>query len=438
VAIAALNLFLAISDSPRSHAQDPPQPSPRPQFKKSQPAEKQSSPADELQQAINSAANDRAAMVRNLEAYLAKYPDSPQRPQIYRALVESSLQLRDTPRAANYAERLVALQPDDMSITLLTIQLLEHLDDQAGLRRAVNYATRVIDYVNRSTPDEKSPKISVAEWEAEKKRDQYSVLSLRGRLELKLKNLPDARKDFESSYALVPNAVAAQKLGEIAELNKDLNAAILEYARAFSLADGSTSGVSRHDIRQNLGNVWRLAHGSNDGLGEYLLRTYDDVAQNAAPKREKKNASAHEVAEFTLRHAPDGAPFPLAPTKGKVLVVSFWATWCGPCRAQEPSYERVASKYLENSEVFFLAANCDDDETLVAPYLQEEKLRSTVVFADGLETLFAINSFPTVVVVDRNGKVVYRAEGFDEDSFESQLTTAVGRALNPPGSSASN
>ena len=152
-------------------------------------------------------------MVRNLEAYLAKYPDSPQRPQIYRALVESSLQLRDTPRAANYAERLVALQPDDMSITLLTIQLLEHLDDEAGLRRAINYATRVIDYVNRSTPDEKSPKISVAEWEAEKKRDQYSVLSLRGRLELKLKNLPDAKKDFESSYALVPNAVAAQKLG---------------------------------------------------------------------------------------------------------------------------------------------------------------------------------------------------------------------------------
>src|SRR5262245_55643846 len=53
------------------------------------------SPDEELQQAISSAANDRAALLRNLEGYLAKYPDSPQRPQIYRTLVEASLQLRD-------------------------------------------------------------------------------------------------------------------------------------------------------------------------------------------------------------------------------------------------------------------------------------------------------------------------------------------------------
>src|SRR5580700_1167213 len=59
---------------------------------------KTSSPADELQQTIASAGNDRAALVRNLEAYLVKYPDSPQRPQIYRALVEANLQLRDTAR----------------------------------------------------------------------------------------------------------------------------------------------------------------------------------------------------------------------------------------------------------------------------------------------------------------------------------------------------
>src|SRR6267143_934717 len=82
-------------------------------------------PASEelLQQAINNAGNDRAALVRNLEAFLKEFPDSPQRPQIYRALVEASLQLRDNARASNYAERLVALSPDDISMTILTIQL---------------------------------------------------------------------------------------------------------------------------------------------------------------------------------------------------------------------------------------------------------------------------------------------------------------------------
>jgi len=48
---------------------------------------KQPSPEEELQQAISNAGNDRAALVRNLEAFLKEYPDSRQRPQIYRALV---------------------------------------------------------------------------------------------------------------------------------------------------------------------------------------------------------------------------------------------------------------------------------------------------------------------------------------------------------------
>src|SRR3982074_1560913 len=88
---------------------------------------------EELQQAISSAGTDRAALVRNLEAHLTKYPESAQRPQIYRAFVEASLQLRDTTRAADYAERVVALTPDDMSITLVAIQLLQQSGDEAGL-----------------------------------------------------------------------------------------------------------------------------------------------------------------------------------------------------------------------------------------------------------------------------------------------------------------
>src|ERR1700738_1536175 len=64
----------------------------KPGPEKSSPPIKTPSAADELQQAIASAGNDRAGLVRNLEAYLVKYPDSPQRPQIYRALGGANLQ----------------------------------------------------------------------------------------------------------------------------------------------------------------------------------------------------------------------------------------------------------------------------------------------------------------------------------------------------------
>ena len=387
-----------------------------------------------MQQAINSSGNDRAALVRNLEAFLKEYPDSQQRPQIYRALVEASMQLQDNARAASYAERIVALSPDDISMTILTIQLLEQNGDEAALRRATNYATRVLEFVEHSS-SAKSPKVSQEEWTAEKNRDRMSVLTMRGRLELKLKDTVAAQKDLTASYAVLPSATAAEQLGEIAELKKDSNGAIQQYARAFALADAANGNASRREIRQKLGNVWRLAHGSDDGLGDYLLRTYDDASQASIAAKPRKNADAHEIADFTLRRAPQGTTFPLKDTRGKVLVVNFWATWCGPCHVLEPSFARVAADFQPNPDVFFLAANCDEDESLVAPYLAADKPRTAVVFADGLDRFFTVNSFPTVMVIDRAGKIAYRSDGFEPDTFEANLEAAVRRALALPRAS---
>jgi len=411
-----------------------PNPSASAQQQKSPPGKdtspvKTQSAGDELQESIANAGNDRAALVRNLGAYLLKYPDSPQRPQIYRALVEATLQLRDTARAAGYAERVVALTPEDMSITLVAIQLLQRSGDEAGLHRAISYAGRVLTFVDRTGLDDKSPKMSPDEWRKAKARDRSSILQLRGELYLKLKETAAAQKDFESSYEELPTAGAAEKLGEVAEMNKDLTAAIEQYARAFVLADSSNAGVTRREIRQRIGNVWRLAHGSDDGLGEYLLRTYDQVSQVTNAGKTRKNPGAREVSEFTLRKAPEGTPYPLAGKKGEVLVVSFWATWCGPCRALEPQFERVAAHFKGKDKISFLEADCDDDESQVAPYLEEVKPQIPVVFADGLDHLLAVNSLPTVVVIDRGGKIAYRAEGFGEETFERDLTTAANHAL---------
>jgi thiol-disulfide isomerase/thioredoxin/regulator of sirC expression with transglutaminase-like and TPR domain len=405
------------------------------------PASKQSAPAklptpdEELQQAISVAGNDRATLVRNLEAFLKKYPEAQNRAQIYRALVEASLQLRDNTRAADYAERIVALTPNDISITLLAIQLLERQNDEAALRRAVSYATHVLDYVDRTSSSERSPRVSEEQWQLEKKSDQASTLFLRGDLYLKLKEFAAAQKDFQASYQILPAARAAERLGETAELKKDWNFAITEYARAFALAEGKNGNVSRKEIRQKLGNVWRLAHGSDDGLGEYLLRAYDDVSRITSSAKPRKNADAREPSEFTLRKAPEGTPFPLSHSKGKVLVLNFWATWCGPCRALEPQFARVAMDFQGVQDVLFLAANCDEDETLVAPYLEIDKPHIAVVFADGLDRLFAVYSFPTVVVIDRAGKIAYRSEGFGPDTFEQELAAAVRRAFDAANAS---
>jgi thiol-disulfide isomerase/thioredoxin len=391
-------------------------------------AQKQQTEQQELRKAIDDAANDRAALVKNLEAFLKKYPESPQRPQIYRALVESCLQLRDFQRATEYSERMVTLNPEDISNMVLTIELLERYGDVSGYRRAVFYASRVLEYLDRSSPQDKSPRISAEDWAAGRRRDKASVLLARGRLYMKLNDLRNAQKDFEASYALVPSASVAEHLGEIAELKKDLNTAILEYARAFNLSESGNGAPSRAELRKKLGNVWRLAHGSEDGLGDYLLHNFDDTVTASAPTHEPRNANAKEPYDFVLRKASDGSAVPLRAAKGKILVLTFWATWCGPCRELEPHFDRIAARYSGRTDVVFYALNCDDDETLVAPYLEGVKLKTPTLFADGLEHLLGVDSFPTTVILDRNGKIAFRANGFDPDGFEKSLTDAVERA----------
>ena len=390
-------------------------------------AAKPLSPAEELQKAISDAGNDRAALVKNLKAYLEKYPDAPQRPQIYRALVEACMQFKDDACATEYAERTIALTPDDTSMTLLAVQMLERSGDQAALRRAITYVTRVSDAIKATPIADKSPRVSANEWETQKKRDESALLTLRGSLEGRLKETAAARKDYEESYALQPNAGAALKLGELNELAKNYGAAAKEYALAFALADATSKSANRREIREKLGNVWRLAHGSEAGLGDFLLKAIDEVAAASSGPRLLRNEGVRDAFAFMLRRAPDGTNYPAAALKGKVVVINFWATWCRPCHALEPIYEKLATRNAGNSDLVFLSANCDEDEALVAPYLAEKHSRTTEVFADRLDEFFEVASFPTVLILDTSGKIAFRANGFDPETIEAELTAAIRR-----------
>jgi len=403
-------------------------------------AAKQAKPisrADELQKAISDAGNDRTALVRNLKAFLEKFPESPERPQIYRALVEACVQFKDDGCAMDYAERIVALTPDDTSMTLLAVQMLEQNGDGAGLRRAVTYVTRVNDSVKNTPITEKSARVSPEEWEQQKKRDQSALLALRGRLEGRLNDATAARQDYMESYALQPNASAAVKLGELDELAKDYTAAATQYARAFALSDTATKSIGRRDIRQKLGNAWRLAHGSDAGLGDFLLKTIDEVTASAlATRHMKRNDGVKDPFAFVLRNAPSGTSYPVGAQRGKVLVINFWATWCGPCHALEPIYEKLAARFAGNPGLLFLSANCDEDESLVGAYLAERHSRTTEVFADQLEELFAVESFPTLLILNSEGKVAFRANGFDPETIEKELGDAIQQAVSAAGNTA--
>jgi thiol-disulfide isomerase/thioredoxin len=428
VTIIVLAALFAIVSPPVTRAQKPDASSA--QSKKSQDtvSKKDADPEIELQKAISDAGNDRAALVRNLKAYLKKFPDAPRKAGVYRALIESCEQLEDNACALEYSEQLIAVHPDDSEMMMLAVSLLQKKGDDESLVRASGYVTRVIDRIEKSTAEERSQRSSVADWQSQHDDLLSALYSLRGQIEVSQHNYDAALKDLERSYAIRPSAPAAEQLGEIAEVKHDNQKAIDEYTLAFVLPDsGSGAKLDRRALRQKLGNVWKQVHGSEQGLGEAILAAYDRSASPSAPAGTDPaaiNKHATEPFEFTLRTL-DGKPTPLAPLKGRVLVLSFWATWCGPCRELEPEFVQIARAYEGNPKISFYAVNTDEDESLVAPFIAREKWNVPILFADGLDDYFKVESLPTVLVLDQSGKITYRVNGYPPEGFSEALTTAI-------------
>lgn len=113
---------------------------------------------------------------------------------------------------------------------------------------------------------------------------------------------------------------------------------------------------------------------------------------------------------------------------GKVLVVDFWATWCGPCRVEIPGYVALQKKYGKDKLVI-VGMSVDNGPDVVRKFIAANKVDYQIVMADD-ETVQAfggpegITAIPTTFIIDRAGKIRDRKLGSEETAdFEKRLVT---------------
>lgn len=121
----------------------------------------------------------------------------------------------------------------------------------------------------------------------------------------------------------------------------------------------------------------------------------------------------------------------LSDLKGKVILVTFFATWCGPCRAELPHIEKDIYNRLKNNPNFeLLVFGREHDWDEVNGFKAEQQL-SMPFYPDKerkIYSLYAKQSIPRNFLIDKNGKIVYLSIGFNEKEFE-ELKAEIDKQL---------
>lgn len=98
--------------------------------------------------------------------------------------------------------------------------------------------------------------------------------------------------------------------------------------------------------------------------------------------------------------------------RGKVVVLNFWATWCGPCVAEMPHFQKAAEKYAANKEVVFLAISVDDNRLAARSFIEKRGYKFSVAYDSGAAASYKVRGIPATFIIDRKGMIQYRDDGF--------------------------
>lgn len=385
----------------------------------------------DLQRAVNEAGASSIDLTRSLEEFLKKYPNATQLKEIERALAKAAIDNKDDRRTVLYGERVLATTPDDMLVLDRVARAELTQGGKENAARALAHARKFQEIV------EKLPEaagLGAAKRMEERDRGIARALLYQSRAQSAMRDFNEASKLAALSFAKYPCEESAREWGGALDAAGFDEQAVLHFADALMIPDLRATDADRALDRKRLGEIYRKKHDSEKGLGDMILAAYDRSAALVEARQKRlnaldPNAGVTDPMGFTLSGL-DGQKLMMGSLKGKVVILDFWATWCGPCRVQHPMYDQVQEKFKDRGDVVLLSIDCDEDRGIVSGFLDQQKWpKSRVYFEDGLQKLLMVTDIPTTIVFDKQGRVASRMNGFLPDRFVEQLSERIQGAL---------
>lgn len=326
-----------------------------------------------------------------------------------------------------YAKNLTAASRASMFNNVSWNMAEEGIENIQEAKRMSYEATSWAENEVKAPTEKKPAMLTGLQWEEQRKRnfamyaDTYAfILYQNGTYK---EGLPYAKS--AATYNKFADAEYNERYALLAEK-------ALPASEAQKLIEGFVkSGKASAKTKAALKNIYVKEKGSDTGYAAYLTNLEEEAI--IARRAEIAKGMINEPAPAFALKDFEGNSVSLASLKGKVVVVDFWATWCGPCIASMPGMKKAQDKYKGNPNVKFLFVDTwekVDNKLQNAKDFMTKKGYDFHVLLDTEDNVvsdFKVSGIPTKFIVDGNGNIRFKAVGFDgnDDALVEELTTMI-------------